>query len=74
MLAAVDAGSAGSATFPGLRKYIADPAKTRVLAFLNIAMEGLAWAGMAGSGKGGELDNLNQVSVLGASTVPLWAH
>ncbi len=58
---AVDAGSAGSSTLPGLRKYIANAAVTRVLAFVNIAMEGLAWAGMAGSGKGGELDNLNQV-------------
>ena len=35
-----------------------------MLAMLNIAMEGLAWAGLAGVGTGGELDNINQVNVL----------
>jgi len=34
-----------------------------VLAFLNVALEGLAWAGMAGNCPGGELDNMAQVVV-----------
>lgn len=59
----MDAGSAGASTFPGLRKYIAAQQKTRVLALVHIALEGLAWGGMAGGAKGGELDNLNQVLV-----------
>lgn len=41
----VDAGSAGATTVNGLRRFIADKAKTRVLAFLNIAAHGLAAAG-----------------------------
>jgi len=61
MCAVVDAGSAGASTFPGLRKFIMNTSKTRVLALVNIALQGLAWAGMAGIGKGGELDSLHQV-------------
>ena len=34
-----------------------------MLAFLNVALEGLAWAGMAGNCPGGELDNMAQVVV-----------
>ena len=37
----IDGGSAGSMTFQGLKKYICEPSKTRVLAFLNIACHGL---------------------------------
>lgn len=59
---AVDAGSAGATTLPGLREFIAKPSTTRVLAFLNIALHGLAAAGCTGSGTGGELDSLNQCS------------
>eukprot|EP00040_Diaphanoeca_grandis_P044845 m.13798 g.13798 ORF g.13798 m.13798 type:complete len:453 (-) comp9866_c0_seq1:84-1442(-) len=59
----VDQGSAGASTFAGLKKYIMKPSKTRVLAFLNIALEGLAWSGMAGGAPGGELDNMNQIVV-----------
>ena len=36
----VDAGSAGASTFPGLRKYIMDPAPTRIYAMLNISQVG----------------------------------
>ena len=60
---AVDAGSAGATTLPGLREFIAKRSKTRVLAFVNIALHGLAAAGCTGSGTGGELDSLNQCSV-----------
>lgn len=38
---AVDAGSAGAQTFPGLRRYVIEPARTRILAFLHIAVEGM---------------------------------
>ena len=40
--------SAGATTFAGLRKFIAEKSKTRVLAFLNICMHGLASAGCTG--------------------------
>jgi len=38
---AVDAGSAGAQTFPGLRRYVIERAETRILAFLNIAVGGM---------------------------------
>ena len=38
----VDAGTAGAFTFPGLRKFIIEPATPRVLAYLNISSIGLA--------------------------------
>nr|XP_022339401.1 uncharacterized protein LOC111134562 [Crassostrea virginica] len=59
----VDGGSAGASTFQGLRRYIADRSKTRVLAFLHIAQHGLAAAGCASGAPGGELDSLNVVTV-----------
>ena len=36
----VDGGSAGANTWPGFRRWIADTARTRVLAFLNISLLG----------------------------------
>jgi dihydroorotase len=38
---AVDAGSAGAQTFPGLRRYVIEPSQTRILAFLHIAVQGM---------------------------------
>ena len=38
---AVDAGSAGAQTFPGLRSYVIDRADTRVLAYVHVAVEGM---------------------------------
>ncbi len=38
----VDAGSAGAATFDGFRRFIVEPSRSRVLAFLNISIIGLA--------------------------------
>ena len=38
---AVDAGSAGAQTFPGMRRYVIEQSQTRVLAFLNIAVQGM---------------------------------
>jgi dihydroorotase len=38
---AVEAGSSGAQTFPGLRRYVIEPSRTRVLAFLNIAVQGM---------------------------------
>jgi dihydroorotase len=37
-----DAGSAGAMTLPGLREYVARPARVRIYAFLNISYAGLA--------------------------------
>ncbi len=38
---AVDAGSAGAQTFPGFRRYVIEPARTRIFAFLHIAVQGM---------------------------------
>lgn len=38
----VDAGTAGAYTFPGLRKFIIEPATPQVLAYMNISSIGLA--------------------------------
>src|SRR5215469_7095263 len=38
---AVDAGSAGAQTFPGMRRYVIDRSRTSILAFLNIAVQGM---------------------------------
>jgi dihydroorotase len=38
---AVDAGSSGAQTFPGLRRYVIEPSETRILAFLHVAVQGL---------------------------------
>jgi dihydroorotase len=38
---AVDAGSAGAQTFPGLRRYVIERSRTRIVAFLNIAVQGM---------------------------------
>jgi dihydroorotase len=38
---AVDAGSAGAQTFPGLRRFIIEPSETRILAFLHVAVQGM---------------------------------
>ena len=37
----VDAGSAGSDTFPAFRKYIIEVSETRIVAFLNISCQGM---------------------------------
>ena len=38
---AVDAGSAGAQTFPGFRRYVIERARTRILAFLHVAVQGM---------------------------------
>ena len=38
---AVDAGSAGAHTFPGFRRYVIEQARTRIVAFLHVAVEGM---------------------------------
>ena len=38
---AVDAGSSGAQTFPGLRRFIIEPSRTRILAFLHVAVQGM---------------------------------
>ena len=37
----LDVGSAGAATFGGLRRYVIEPAQTRIVALLHIAVEGM---------------------------------
>jgi len=58
---AVDGGSAGALTFPGLRHYVAERSECQVLAFLHLAAHGLAAAGCSGPefGPGGESDHVN---------------
>lgn len=53
---AVDAGSAGAQTFPGFRRYVIEPARTRVYAFVNIAVEGMI------SRRVGELEDIRWAS------------
>jgi dihydroorotase len=53
---AIDAGSAGAQTFPGLRRYVIERSQTRIMAFLNIAVEGMI------SGLVGELEDIRWAS------------
>jgi dihydroorotase len=63
---AVDAGSAGCSTFEGFRAFTIQPARTRVLAFLNIACSGLVFGGLGGDESvPGELELLKLASVQG---------
>ena len=54
---AVDAGSSGAQTFPGLRRYVIGRSRTRVLAFLHIAVQGMI------TNIVGELEDLRWASV-----------
>jgi len=54
---AVDAGSAGADTFPGLRKYVIEASATRIYATLNISSQGMI------SPVIGELDDLQWANV-----------
>ena len=58
-------------TFPGLRKFIAERSKTRVLAFLNIACHGMAGAGCSGTdfGPGITVIYFAQLELVGVSMV-----
>ena len=38
---AVDAGSSGAGTFPGLRRYVIEQQRTRIYAFLHVALAGM---------------------------------
>ena len=53
---AVDAGSAGAQTFPGLRRYVIERSRTQIFAFLNIAVQGMI------SSLVGELEDLRWAS------------
>lgn len=53
---AVDAGSAGAQPFRGLRRYVIEPARTRVLAFVNVSVLGMI------SARAGELEDLRWVA------------
>jgi dihydroorotase len=59
---AVDAGSAGAATFDGLRRYIIEVSETRLYALLNISRIGLV-TGAELDPPVGELDDLRHLSV-----------
>ena len=61
---AVDAGSAGSSTFPGCRAFAAQPSRTRLLAFLHISCTGLSFSTLGGvTSIPGELDSLKLANV-----------
>ena len=49
---AVDAGSAGAQTFPGLRRYVIETARTRVFAYVHVSVLGMI------SDRAGELEDL----------------
>ena len=59
---ALDAGSAGSATFPGFRKFVIDVCATRLYALLNISSMGLV-AGVDTDVGLGELEDLRYCDV-----------
>jgi dihydroorotase len=59
---AVDAGSAGASTFPGLRRYIIDVSATRLYALLNISRIGMV-TGVETDPPVGELEDLRHCSV-----------
>ncbi len=59
---AVDAGSAGAATFPGFRRYIIEASATRLFALLNISRIGMV-SGAELDPPVGELDDLRHLSV-----------
>ena len=63
---AVDAGSAGFSTYPGLRGYAIDHFRTRLLAFLNISCTGLSFSTLGGHPSiPGELESLKLVDTQG---------
>lgn len=65
---AVDAGSAGAHTFPGLRKYVINVADTRIFALLNISVVGQST--MSTDNPWGELLDLRYANVaLAAKTI-----
>ena len=53
----LDVGSAGAATFGGLRRYVIEPAQTRIVALLHIAVEGMI------SVRVGELEDIRWANV-----------
>jgi dihydroorotase len=53
---AVDAGSSGAQTFPGFRRYVIEPASTRIFAFLHVAVQGMI------TNLAGELEDLRWAS------------
>jgi len=63
---ALDAGSAGAATFPGFRKYVIDVCATRLFAMLNISSIGLVAGAETDVGLG-ELEDLRYCDVKSAT-------
>lgn len=59
---AIDTGSAGYDTFPGFRRFAVEPAKTRLLAFLNISRIGLAVGRSTDGDEPGELEAMKLIS------------
>jgi dihydroorotase len=53
---AVDAGTAGWITFPGLKRYVIEPARTHLRAYVHLCATGLIW-------RKGELVNLEYAQV-----------
>ncbi len=59
---AVDTGSAGYDIFPGYRTFAVEPARTRLLAFLNISRIGLAVGRSTDGDEPGELEAMKLIS------------
>jgi dihydroorotase len=60
---AIDAGSAGAATFPAFRRYVIDVSETRILAMLHIATIGMARDDGASDVAVGELEDIRWARV-----------
>src|SRR5437764_500358 len=60
---AVDAGSAGAATFPGFKRYVIDVAATRIVAMLHLSVIGMMRDDTAGDQAIGELEDLRWANV-----------
>lgn len=60
---AVDAGSAGAATFPGFKRYVIDVSATRILAMLHLSAIGMMRDDSFGAESIGELEDIRWANV-----------
>ena len=66
---AVDAGSSGASTFPGLKRYVVDVSATRVLAMLHLSVIGMMRDDTLGPESIGELEDIRWANVERATSI-----
>ncbi|HEY3057764.1 MAG TPA: amidohydrolase/deacetylase family metallohydrolase, partial [Chloroflexota bacterium] len=66
---AIDAGSSGASTFPGLKRYVIDVSATRVLAMLHLSVIGMMRDDTLGPESIGELEDLRWANVERATSI-----